>query len=89
MCDCGSTRVGVGQLTTGGLPRVNWLFQRRTFLRNQRYTILFHQSAPSRDVHPQTDAFTKQELALPVNWKLTDRQARTLCRGFSDGLVGI
>ena len=67
MCDFGNTLLGVGQLTTGGLPRVNRLFQHRTFLLNQRYTILFHQSAPSRDVHPPTDAFTKQELALPVN----------------------
>ena len=50
---------GVGQLTTGRFPSGHQLFHGRTFLRNQRDTILFHQSAPSLDVHPQTDDFKK------------------------------
>jgi hypothetical protein len=58
---------GVGQLTTGRLPFGDELLQGRAFLRSQRDTILLHHSAPSLDVHPQTGAFKKQELALPVN----------------------
>jgi len=68
---------GVGQPTTGRPPSGNQLFQSRSFLRGQRDAILFHSSAPSLDAYPQTDAFKKQELALPVNCRLTGHRANS------------
>jgi hypothetical protein len=62
---------GMSQLTTGGPSSGNQVLQSRAFLRDQRDTILFHSSAPSLDAHPRTDASKKQELALPVNCRLT------------------
>jgi hypothetical protein len=49
---CQQKDPGMGQLPTGRASATNQMFEGRAFLRTQRDTILFHHSAPSRDVHP-------------------------------------
>jgi hypothetical protein len=68
---------GMSQLTTGGPPRGNQLLQSCSFLGDQRDAILFHSSAPSLDAHPPSAATKEQELALPVNRRLTSDQTNS------------